>query len=155
MGKRESVWIPKFRQWRVDGLCECESAQRTAFVIPITCGAKFRASVRVKRNSHSDSPNNSARTSSHGINCTVPASISDKRRSISADHAASTSGSGSDTRSTVAPGYSIKSSACQFIIADGLGCSFVRGLVHLHGWKIRGGSRIDSKVLRGLSRWSR
>jgi hypothetical protein len=41
---------------------------------------------------NSDSPNNSKRTSSQGINSTVPASISTKRRSISADHAASTSG---------------------------------------------------------------
>ena len=28
----------------------------------------------------------------------------------------------------------------QFIIADGLGCSYVRVLVHLHGWNVTGGS---------------
>jgi hypothetical protein len=65
-------------------------------------------STGAKLNSHSDSPNNSARTSSHGINTTVPASIPIKRRSISADHAASTCGS--DLGSNVAPGYFIKSS---------------------------------------------
>jgi hypothetical protein len=95
-GKREAVWsFPNSGYGVVDGLCECDSAQWAAFVIPVARGAKFGESVRVKLNSYSDSPNNSARTVSHGINSTVPASISAKRRSISSDHAASTSGSDS------------------------------------------------------------
>ena len=65
----------------------------TALVIPPARIARFRASLRVKPDSHSAWPNNSARTSSQGINSTVPASISAKRRLISSDQAASTSGS--------------------------------------------------------------
>jgi hypothetical protein len=68
----------------------------------------------------------------------VPESISTKRRSISADHAASTSGS--DVGSNVAP-YFIESAARQFSIADGLGCIFARGLVAFHGSVVRGGER--------------
>ena len=77
----------------VNGVSECGSTQWTSLVVPLTRITKFRASLRVKPDSHSDWPNNSARTSSHGINSTVPASTSANRRLISSDQAASTSGS--------------------------------------------------------------
>ena len=74
----------------VDRLGECDGAKWTAFEIPVTRVEQFGASLRVKLDSHSDWLNSSARTSSQGINSTVPASISAKRRLISSDHAAVT-----------------------------------------------------------------
>jgi hypothetical protein len=87
---------------------------------------------------HSDSPNNSRQTSSQGINSTVPASISTKRRWISVDHAASTSGS--DIGSTLLLELSLRLLHASLSLPKGSAAVSFGVLVHLHGSTVRGRS---------------
>ena len=56
--------------------------------------------------------------------------------------------SGSDIGSNVAPRYFIESAEPQFSIADGLGCSFVRGWSALHGSVVRAVSDVMESCSR-------